>query len=180
MWWKFVVPGWIFVGFSILLVALVSWTSDYGGLLVRPETPFSTRESKEVAIADEVPHVMHAQRSSGPSVEVLEGQLCRAVTVADVIPIFREHNCQKCHAKNFEDGKPKNFFVGKDSDHIFLARNPDGSLADITTSNFYHVVLVENAMPKGKYTTIPLGEVNIVMLAEERRPEWNSDYALGA
>jgi uncharacterized membrane protein len=59
MWWKVDFPGSFYVGLSIIMVALVTWTADYGGLITRPATPFNTRASHEVAHAEHVHGTHH-------------------------------------------------------------------------------------------------------------------------
>jgi hypothetical protein len=147
MWWKVDFPGSFYVGLSIIMVALVTWTADYGGLITRPATPFNSRASHEVALAEHV-HGSHL-KGSEPSIDDLQKELGSAITVSDVIPIFKEHNCQKCHAHNFSDGKPMNFFQDIDPNSVFLQKDAAGKLVNIESSNFYQTVIVENMMPKG-------------------------------
>lgn len=146
LWWKFEVPGWFYAGLSVIMVAMVSWTADFGGLITRPVTAFSTREAHQVASAD-IP--MIRLEPTGISVDELQSKLCVSIGVSDVIPIFQVHNCQKCHANNFSDGKPLNFSQDIDPNQIFLPRGTDGKLLDIGSSNFYRAVILENTMPKG-------------------------------
>jgi len=149
-WWKLEVPRWFYISMSFILVAMVSWTSDYGGLITRGVTPFSSNKPHEVAM-EETHHHHHdedVQVKTVP-VDLLQNSLGRAIGVKDVIPIFRANRCQQCHPHNFSDGQPVSFSQDDDPDAVFLPRGPDGKLLDITKSNFYRMVIVENAMPKG-------------------------------
>lgn len=145
-----------YLGLSALLVALVWWTSDYGGLVTRGVTPFNSTEP------------FHLEEKTKEHAEIipkqLEKQFFRQISVNDVRVIFGDYHCHECHAKQFAGDKPRNFFEGK---HPFLERNGDGSLKDFKESNFYRVVVVENRMPKeseGQSQGLTIGE-RLILLA---------------
>jgi uncharacterized membrane protein len=138
---KFHLPAIIYIALSVGLVSLISWTSDYGGLMTRTATPFSSRQVAEIQrIAD-------PQDVSQFSAKQLEAYLQKTVSVHDVMPIFKTHKCAMCHSENFIDGFPIHFSEGENPESVFLPRNPDGSLKDIQNSAFYQTVILKNAMP---------------------------------
>jgi len=163
MAWEIPLKAVHFVGLSVLMVALVSWTSDYGGLITRGTTPFSSPPDHEVAHADGNHRKQNEEQQISPI--DLEKQLERMITVRDVTPIFSTHNCQSCHSKEFSpDGKPLDFFTG-DPKFPFLVKNADGSLKDFASSNFYKTVLMENQMPMDmKGNSIGLGPSDRLIL----------------
>lgn len=146
-----------YVGFSVLLVALVSWTSDYGGLITRGTTPFSELQAIE-------PKENSSQEvSDTEQMASLDEKLRRNINLSDVVPIFAAHRCEECHAKRFSNGVPRRFFEGK---HAFLERNAEGGLKDFTQSNFYKTVLVGNEMPlddEGKPVGLSVSERMILL-----------------
>jgi uncharacterized membrane protein len=132
----------VYVFCSVILVSLTLWTSDYGGLITRGKTPFSSREeffpSKPFTDPEEV-------ASYNP--QELSQYLSRKISVENVIPIFTKYGCGHCHADNFIGGRPHNFSTADDPNQIFLPRNPDGSLNHFETSSFYKMVILNNKMP---------------------------------
>jgi len=143
---KFIFPQSIYVGLSVILVALISWTGDYGGLITRGVTPFSSvsEPSNNPLVAKDKPEV---QQFSPPQLETF---LKQNIGVSDVIPIFAKHRCFLCHTDNFSGGQPHNFSKGDDPSFIFLPRNPDGTLNDYSNSAFYQTVILKNLMPKNE------------------------------
>jgi uncharacterized membrane protein len=137
----------LYAGISLVIVALVSWTSDYGGLITRGVTPFSSREESRDAttsVFEDSPEVAQMNPYH------LTSYLTRKITVKDVVPIFQRHHCSHCHSDNFSsNGEPHNFF-GKDPKYAFLSKNPDGTLANFSSSNFYQTVILNNQMPKSE------------------------------
>lgn len=130
---------------SVLLVALVSWTSDYGGLITRGVTPFSdTNPVTSMVTSERIKNLLESDIIiSGPTLK-LNDQLKQNIALNDVIPIFAENHCEQCHAKCFSNGVPNRFYEGK---HPFLERNSKGGLGDYTLSNFYKTVILANEMP---------------------------------
>lgn len=123
---------------SVLLVILVSWTSDYGGLITRGSTPFSSvSASEQTAEVDVKGHQLQEKD--------LTKQLESNITVKDVIPIFVANKCAHCHAKHFPDGKPSRFYEGA-PEHAFLVKDKD-----FRKSNFYQTVILENRMPRNHH-----------------------------
>jgi Predicted membrane protein len=165
MRWNLKFRPFYYLVLSVILVALVSWTSDYGGLITRGETPFSSGKSmKETALMDhshgwkKTPDLMVA--SEFPE------NLKKTIGVKDVIPIFAANKCEHCHAKCFPNGQPSHFFDGT-PEQAFLEKNPDGTLKDYTTSNFYRTVILENRMPvdhHGKVIGLTTSERMILLL----------------
>lgn len=141
---KLVFPPKIYVAISLVVAALISWGSDYGGLITRGTTPFNSRADvleKQVAIPKDAKEVLTY------SPEQLQGYFQKQIALADVVPIFSEYKCAQCHEGNFSGGHPKNFSVDSNPDFIFLPRNEDGSLKDFENSPFYITVILKNKMP---------------------------------
>lgn len=146
---------------SLIIVSLIYWTSDYGGLMTRPSTPFSSRESSSTSIARDLPEVSNFTENK--LVEYLESK----IGVADVVPIFAKAKCVQCHSTNFDGGHPVNFSKGSSPENIFLPRNPDGTLKDLEHSLFYKIVVIQNAMPKDhQLQTIGLSDSDRLILLQ--------------
>lgn len=138
MWWPLPLRPVHYVWLSILMVALVSWASDYGGLITRGVTPFSSVELPR----DSEKSVNFEAITS----QELDAQLGHPITLQDVVPIFASHQCGQCHPGNFSNGFPQNFFVHGE-DGLFLEKHEDGSLKNYEDSVFYQTVILKNRMP---------------------------------
>lgn len=138
---KWVFPPVVYVILSLIVVSLIYWTSDYGGLLTRTSTPFSSREN----VSEGKAHHNEEDLTSLSGTE-LYTHLSSEIGVADVIPIFNKAHCIGCHSDKFEGGHPVNFSAGP-PEQVFFFRNADGTLKDVEKSPFYQMVIVRNQMP---------------------------------
>jgi uncharacterized membrane protein len=139
---KWVMPSLAYVIISLIIVSMIYWTSDYGGLMTRSSTPFSQREN-HLDLADNRDDVDFSKLSENQ----LYTKLNETIGVNDVIPIFNKARCVQCHSDKFDGGHPIDFSKGKAPEDIFLPRLPDGSLQDFEKSPFYQIVILENRMP---------------------------------
>lgn len=135
---KWALPQICYLILDVILVSLIYFTSDYGGLLTRPSTPFSTRE-KSFQDSEDLSELSRSQ---------LLSYLQNKVGVEDVVPIFVKARCVQCHSRQFNGGYPVNFSIGKSPKDIFLPRNDKGELQDVENSPFYQTVILHNEMPK--------------------------------
>ncbi len=132
-------PG-LTLAMSSLIVVLVCFVADFGGLLARGKTPFRRRSvaaamgsiagqplSKEIVKSDD-----------------LMGALSEQVGVVDANRVFSDNNCVACHAQAFPKEGPLGVSLGANP---MLPRNTDGTLKDLSSSLFYQTVILRNEMP---------------------------------
>lgn len=126
----------VFLFLSSLLAALVGLTGETGGLITRPETPFSQRHEKwpAVTINNDPPQV----KKMNP--DQLANYLKESLKADNLLPLFIRNRCVDCHQDRFT--KPHlEAFYDKIDDIAWL------KIDDLKGSWLYKKVLLSNQMP---------------------------------
>lgn len=139
----YLISGKYIIFLSFIIFLLISLTGEVGGILARGSSPFTPAKSKDdfdynSADSNEV-------RTYNP--EQLAKYLEKKVDVLDVIPIFKRHQCSKCHAEFFEGDLPAKFSIAAGDQPAWLPRDDQNQLIDWPQSPFYRTTVLLNRMP---------------------------------
>ncbi|MFN4173576.1 MAG: DUF2231 domain-containing protein [Parachlamydiaceae bacterium] len=135
----------LFFVFSLLLLVLVSFTADYGAIIMRDSTLFQTKFEPEEAIE---PKIVNFDNKN-TSIESLRTFLKESIDQNEVQAVFERNKCASCHAKKFLSENFSGFAKGRKP---WISVDEKGNIIDLEKSPFYINVIKKNTMP-------PKGEV---------------------